>query len=160
KVAFPIFSRTLSHKSQYDSCALLSFCKNQRGILMRRFFLFVASLLAFFPAVLRAQSAQFSVSFPKERSTTPLDGRLLVLLSTDPAAEPRNQIGLSYKTQIVFGVDVDQMKPGDTIVVNDKNAFGYPVRYLRDLKPGEYYLQALLHRYETFHRADGHSVKL
>ena len=24
----------------------------------------------------------------------------------------------------------------------------------------EYYVQALLHRYETFHRADGHTVKL
>src|SRR5262249_8787639 len=37
---------------------------------------------------------------------------------------------------------------------------GFPVRYLHDVKPGEYYVQAVLHRYETFHRADGHSVKL
>src|SRR5438876_9392502 len=27
-------------------------------------------------------------------------------------------------------------------------------------KPGKYFVQALLHRYETFHRADGHTVKL
>src|SRR5581483_10037290 len=39
-------------------------------------------------------------------------------------------------------------------------AFGYPVRHLHELKPGEYYVQAVLHRYETFHRADGHVVKL
>ncbi|WP_315819620.1 hypothetical protein [Paraflavitalea speifideaquila] len=25
---------------------------------------------------------------------------------------------------------------------------------------GDYYVQALLHRYETFHRKDGHTVKL
>ncbi len=127
---------------------------------MRRLSLVLASLLAMVPAVAHAQSAQFSISFPKERSAAPLDGRLLLLLSTDPSAEPRNQISISYKTQIVFGVDVDGMKPGETVVVNDKNAFGYPVRYLHDLKPGEYYVQALLHRYETFHRADGHTVKL
>ena len=28
------------------------------------------------------------------------------------------------------------------------------------MKPGRYRVQALLHRYETFHRADGHVVKL
>jgi hypothetical protein len=28
------------------------------------------------------------------------------------------------------------------------------------LPPGEYWVQAVLHRYETFHRADGHTVKL
>ena len=107
-----------------------------------------------------AQAPQFSVSFPKERSAVPLDGRVLVLLSTDPSDEPRKQIMLSYKTQIVFGVDVDQLKPGEAVVVNEKNAYGYPVRYLHDLKAGEYYVQALLHRYETFHRADGHTLKL
>ncbi|MGC1090721.1 MAG: hypothetical protein WA894_19965, partial [Candidatus Acidiferrum sp.] len=31
---------------------------------------------------------------------------------------------------------------------------------LRDVPPGEYYVQAVLHRYETFHRADGYTVKL
>src|SRR5262249_27113028 len=103
---------------------------------------------------------QFSISFPKERSATPLDGRILLLLSTDPSAEPRTQISLSIKTQIVFGVDVDALAPGQSALVNDANAFGYPIRYLRDVPPGEYSVQALLHRYETFHRADGHTVKL
>src|SRR5215475_13245416 len=121
--------------------------------------LLVTAVFAIAP-ILYAQGPQFSVSFEKERSAAPLDGRVLLLLSTDPSGEPRNQISISYKTQIVFGVDVDGMKPGETVIVNDKNAFGYPVRYLHDLKPGEYYMQALLHRYETFHRADGRTVKL
>ena len=42
----------------------------------------------------------------------------------------------------------------------DAGAFGYPVRTLSDLKPGDYWVQALLHRYETFKRSDGHTVKL
>ena len=107
-----------------------------------------------------AQAPKFSVSFAKEKSATPLDGRLLLLLSTDASGEPRNQISISYKTQIVFGVDVDQWQPGQPIAVTDASAFGYPVRYLHDLRPGKYFVQALLHRYETFYRADGHTVKL
>ncbi len=105
-------------------------------------------------------SVQFSISFPKERRAQPLDGRVLLLLSTDPSAEPRMQISNIYpRTQIVFGVDVDGLAPGQAAVVGE-NAFGYPIRRLRDVKPGEYYVQGLLHRYETFHRSDGHTVKL
>src|SRR5271169_2313777 len=107
-----------------------------------------------------ATGPQFSVSFPKERSAQPLDGRILVLLSTDPSQEPRMQIDLSVKTQIIFGVDVDALGPGQPVMVTNDNAFGYPTRYLRDIPTGEYYVQALLHRYETFHRSDGHAVKL
>jgi Putative esterase len=104
-------------------------------------------------------SPKFSVSFPRERSAAPLDGRLLLLLSTDGSAEPRMQINDSAKTQMVFGIDVDGLAPGQAGVV-DESAFGYPVRSLAQVKPGEYYVQAVLHRYETFHRADGHTVKL
>ena len=37
---------------------------------------------------------------------------------------------------------------------------GYPRDSIGDVPPGTYTVQALLHRYETFHRADGHTVKL
>ena len=59
------------------------------------------------PAPLR-----FAVSFPKESSATPLDGRLLVMLSTDPKDEPRLQINDGPKTQQIFGIDVDGLRPG------------------------------------------------
>ena len=40
-----------------------------------------------------AASAQtITVSFPASRSDKPLDGRLLLLLSNEPSAEPRMQI--------------------------------------------------------------------
>jgi hypothetical protein len=104
-------------------------------------------------------SARFSVSFSKERSARPLDGRILLLLSTDGSAEPRMQVSISYKTQMVFGLDVDQLEPGQAVTIDDA-AFGYPVRYLRDVPPGEYFVQAVLNRYETFHRSDGHTIKL
>jgi hypothetical protein len=113
------------------------------------------------PAVLAVpgNSLRFSISFPRERSAQPLDGRVLLLLSTDPSAEPRMQINDSLRTQIIFGMDVDAMQPGQAVAVGD-SADGYPIRSLRDVPAGDYYVQAVLHRYETFHRADGHTVKL
>jgi hypothetical protein len=102
---------------------------------------------------------KFAVSFPSERSTVPLDGRMLLLLSTNGDAEPRFQVSDGPSTQLVFGLDVDGLKPGDETVF-DASAFGYPLRSLAELPAGEYYVQALLHKYETFVRSDGHRVKL
>ena len=110
-------------------------------------------------AVPLAAAPRFLVSFPQTRNSTLLDGRLLLMLSTDASAEPRMQINNTPRTQMSFGIDVEALKPGQTAVI-DSSAFGYPVRSLAAVKPGEYYVQALLHRYETFHRADGHVVKL
>ena len=118
----------------------------------------IATLVLFSLAAF-AQAPQFSISFPAERSAQPLDGRMLLLLSTDPSDEPRMQINDTPATQMVFGVTVDGLKPGEPVVVNDK-AWGYPVRSLRDVPAGEYYVQALLNVYETFHRADGKTIKL
>ncbi len=101
----------------------------------------------------------FAVSFPAERSSTPLDGRLLLLLSTSGEAEPRFQISDGPATQLVFGLDVEGLAPGVPAVF-DASALGYPLRSLAEVPAGEYHVQALLHRYETFHRADGHVVKL
>ncbi|HKR59520.1 MAG TPA: hypothetical protein VJS64_07280 [Pyrinomonadaceae bacterium] len=108
----------------------------------------------------QAQSnLRFTVSFPAERSKTPLDGRLLLLVSRNNDREPRFQINEDLNTQQVFGIDVDGWQP-DAEAIIDGGAFGYPVRSLAQLPPGEYWVQALLHKYETFKRSDGHIVKL
>ena len=128
----------------------------KRVLALHRLVCAVPLLLAFDAA---GAGLRFEVSFPKERSAQPLDGRLLLLLSTDPSAEPRLQINDGPNTQMVFGTDVDGLKPGQAAVM-DERAFGYPVRSLARLKAGDYYVQALLDRYDTFHRWDGHTVKL
>jgi hypothetical protein len=104
---------------------------------------------------------RFAVSYPETLAKGPLDGRLLLLLSTDASAEPRFQISDTdvAKSQQVFGIDVLGWKPGEAKVF-DASVLGYPAEALGDVKAGGYRVQALLHRYETFHRADGHVVKL
>jgi len=92
-------------------------------------------------------------------ASSPLDGRMLLLISTDGTKEPRFQIRWDYKSQQVFGVTVDGLMPGQ-LVPYDDSVLGYPAERLSDLPPGDYWVQGLLHKYETFHRADGHTVKL
>src|SRR5688572_22577663 len=104
-------------------------------------------------------SLQFALSFPETSAKEPLDGRLLLLVSTDDSREPRFQISEDLTTQQVFGIDVEGLKPSQEAIVTE-NAFGYPVRSLAQVPRGEYTVQALLHRYETFKRSDGHTVKL
>jgi len=104
-------------------------------------------------------SLRFAISFPAAASRDTLDGRMLLLLSKDNTKEPRFQINEDLNTQQVFGVDVERLKAGQEAII-DANAFGYPVQSLSQVKPGEYWVQGLLHRYETFHRSDGHTVKL
>jgi hypothetical protein len=109
----------------------------------------------------RPQSAglRFEVSFPASASAEPLDGRVILMISTDDGAEPRFQITDGPETQVALGVDVNGLAPGQIAVVDD-TATSYPIASLSDIPAGTYTVQAVLHRYETFHRADGHTVKL
>jgi hypothetical protein len=107
----------------------------------------------------RPVGPRFAVSFPATLVNQPVDGRLLVMLSNDDSAEPRFQILDGPNTQQAFGIDVEQWRPGAEAVI-DAGVLGYPRESLTDVPPGTYTVQVLLHRYETFTRADGHTVKL
>src|SRR6476619_4565967 len=104
----------------------------------------VAVLTAFFgntrSVAQNMHSAKFEISFPAAVDKGPIDGRLLLLISTQTEGEPRFQISEDLSTQQVFGVDVDGWKAGETKTM-DQSAFGYPVHSLADLKPGEYWVQ-------------------
>ena len=117
------------------------------------------ALLALLAAPCPAGGLRIAVSFPAERSAAALDGRVLVILSKEAEGEPRFQVRDGPTGQQVFGVDVDGLAPGDEAVI-DATTFGYPRASLADVPAGEYRVQALLHRYETFHRGDGHVVKM
>jgi len=106
-----------------------------------------------------AAGQTFTVSLPAARADKPLDGRLLLLLSTDPSAEPRFQITDGPKTQIVFGQDVEGWRPGTPVLFRPDTP-GYPVSSLADLKPGKYFAQALLDIYDTYRLKDGRVLKL
>ncbi len=116
-------------------------------------------MLLFIAASLLSKAQLFSITLPDSLSKKPLDGRLLLILSNNDKAEPRFQVNGGPSTQLIFGVNVDDWKPGTAKTVS-ATAYGYPVESLKNVPAGEYYVQAVLHIYETFHRKDGHVLKL
>ena len=106
-----------------------------------------------------AQAATFSVTLAPGQAREPLTGRLLLLLSVDPSKEPRFQIQEGTSSQQVFGIDTADWK-GSGPLVFDSKVLGYPRVSLSEVPAGTYRVQALLHKYETFRRKDGHVVQL
>ena len=102
---------------------------------------------------------RFEVSYPASRSETPLDGRLLLMLSTRKDGEPRFHVAFGPEGQPVFGLDVENW-PGGAPASVEGSTIGFPVQRLSEIPAGTYTVQALLHRYETFRRSDGHTVKM
>ena len=105
-------------------------------------------------------SAQmFNVKINNNLHTENFDGRLLLLFSNNNAAEPRFQISDALSTQIVLGKNVDQWAIGATQSIAE-DAYGFPKERLSQIRAGDYYVQVLLHKYETFHLKNGKVVKL
>jgi len=113
----------------------------------------VACLLAVssLSGVTEAQS--FDVRLDPSVATTPLNGRVLLMVSSSQRFRP------GENGTPIFGVDAHDLAPGETALV-DTSALGHPLRTLADLPEGDYFAQAYLHIYTTFHRADGHTLLL
>ncbi|WP_462253320.1 alpha/beta hydrolase-fold protein [Ekhidna sp.] len=126
---------------------------------MKAYILILATM--FFIACQPTSSSRitFDVSLSAELSNEAKDGRLLLLLSTDNSSEPRFQINDGPNSQLVFGQNVESMSAGELISFDSKQ-FGYPIQNIDNIKEGEYWVQALLHTYETFNLSTGHTVKL
>jgi hypothetical protein len=126
-------------------------------------FVFLSTLLAHANSakpVAKPATSRFEISFSKETNATPLDGHVLLLISNNGEEEPRFQITfMTAKSQQAFGVDVDALAPGATAVV-DSSTVGYPAESLNDVPAGDYWVQAVLNIYETFHLGDGRTLKL
>jgi hypothetical protein len=103
-------------------------------------------------------SLRFEITLPNV-AHGPLQGRLLVLVSASPEGQPRFLVNDGSQSAQVFGADVDNWVPDSKRTV-DGTAFGYPVSGLAGLPAGTYRVQALLNRYRTYTRADGHTVSL
>jgi hypothetical protein len=128
----------------------------------------ILSILLLSSSTLCAQSAskpstkfRFEITFPDAASNgKPLDGHILLGISSDKSSEPRFQLREEEaQSAQFFGLDVDSWKPGTPAVI-DFTTLGYPLVSLEQLPPGDYYVQAVLNVYETFHRSDGHTIKL
>ena len=108
---------------------------------------------------LELSAQMFNVKINNNLHTENFDGRLLLLFSNNNAAEPRFQISDALTTQIILGKNVDQWAIGSTQSIAQE-AYGFPKERLNEIPAGDYYVQVLLHKYETFHLKNGKVVKL
>ena len=121
---------------------------------MRIFPVLTATILAATAAIGHAQRIEVTVP-----STKPLTGHLVLIFAKNDKEEPRFQLGEDYQSAEGFGVDAENLAPGQPIVV-DAKTFGAPRKSLKDLEPGDYTIQAVFNVYEPFHLASGKTVWL
>lgn len=105
----------------------------------------------------QSNGTQFEISFPATVRSKPTTGRVFVFVTRNGSMEPRFQSGGTGADGPFFGKDVDQMRPGAVVHVDEQTP-GYPIKSLSELPTGDYFVQALLNVYTEFHRADGHTL--
>ncbi len=129
-------------------------------LLVKRILIVLISFILFYCSERKNYNkTKFEITYPEKFSENGYDGRLLLMISNNNNAEPRFQINDSHNTQIIFGIDVESWKSGETQIF-DSNVYGYPIKSIENLKEGYYYVQAFLHKYETFNLSTGYKVKL
>ncbi len=109
-------------------------------------------------AELNSQSGlKFAISFSSTAHSGPVTGRVYAILTKNRSNEPRFQVGTNGVP--FFGKDVEALNPGEAVLIDD-NILGYPLENLKDIPPGEYYIQGVVNVYTEFKRSDGHTIWL
>ena len=88
-----------------------------------------------------------------------LNGRLLLMVSRSGDTEPRFQVSARLGAIPVYGQEVQGFSLGESVSF-DGSVFGFPVESLNQLEAGDYVVQALFHRYETFELSNGKTIQL
>jgi hypothetical protein len=109
-----------------------------------------------FSASADASSITFKVTLPANQPQT-IMGRLFVIIARANDPEPRLQVGGWRSKTELLAADIDGLQPGGTATV-DALALGFPLKSVRELPAGDYYVQALFNVYTRFQRSDGHTI--
>jgi hypothetical protein len=111
------------------------------------------------PAPGSANGPRFEVSFSKAAHAENITGRVYVAISRTSDAR-RTPIAQTSETGVpLFAANVSALAPGKAATL-DASTFGFPVRSMKDIPAGEYWVQPFVNVYTKFARADGHTVWL
>lgn len=104
-----------------------------------------------------ANGPRIEISFSKDARSEPVTGMIYVAISRDNRRPPIDETDPNGVP--LFSHFVEELAPGSpaAITVEDR---GHPVRSLRDLPAGEYWMQPFVNVYTRFPRADGKTVWL
>ncbi len=104
----------------------------------------------------QAAGLKFAVSFTQDAHSEALTGRIYLMLSHNNKQEPRFQVRRASGVPF-WGQNVEGLKPGDAGII-DENSFGFPLRSISEIPPGEYFIQGFINIYTQYKRADGHTI--
>jgi hypothetical protein len=127
-------------------------------------FLVVFALIGFLvncqPGTVDSKSSllEFAISFAEDAHAGPMTGRVYVMLAKNDRREPRSQVRRASGIPF-WGQNVSELHAGEPGII-DENSFGFPLRSIRDIPPGDYFVQGFINVYTRFQRADGHTVWL
>ena len=105
----------------------------------------------------RAEAPQIEVAFSKDARAEPVTGMIYVAISRDnrrPPVEQASPTGVP-----LFSKFVEALAPNSTATISADDR-GHPIRSLRGIPAGEYWMQPFVNVYTRFPRADGHTVWL
>ena len=106
-----------------------------------------------------ARAETFRIELPAKTPDASYDGRVILILSPDGKTEPRFQVDADVDAPQVFGVNVDGLRAGQAAAI-DATVLGFPAESMAQVPAGTYWAQAVLHKYQTYHLANGKTVKL
>ena len=104
------------------------------------------------PTAGHENALQISAVLPETLAPDIKAGRLFIYFAPTAESEPRFQSNTS-----IFGLDAHNVNAGQHLIVPVTTA-GAAEKTLRDLAPGDYYVQAIFNVLTEFHRADGHVI--
>ena len=98
---------------------------------------------------------KFEISFPSKAHPEHIKGRVYVVISRNGRREPRLQ---RMPTDVlIWGKEISSLKPGEAAIIDD-NVFGFPLKSIRNIPPGDYYVQGFINIYTEFKRSDEHTL--
>ncbi|MFK7831199.1 MAG: hypothetical protein AB8B57_15610 [Congregibacter sp.] len=121
-----------------------------RGVLLS------AAVLLWGPS---AHAGSFELQLPVGAPEASYDGRLILIIAANDDKEPRDQVSAEFDAAQIFGITVDGLRRGAAARIQG-DVLGFPAKTLADVPAGEYHVQAVLHKYDTFELGNGKTVKL
>ena len=87
----------------------------------------------------------------------PVTGRVFIVISKTDNPDPRFQAGNWRSHAELIARDISELGRGQYVTI-DSLALGFPLRSVRELPAGDYYVQAMMNVYTRFSRSDGHVI--
>ncbi len=119
----------------------------------------MAALAALSGSAAPALAETFEITLDRNAVDEAHDGRVILIITPDGETEPRFQVDQNFDAPQIFGVNIDGLKPGESVRIGN-GVLGFPSEDMKDVPAGDYYVQAVLHKYDTFNLSNGKTVKL